>query len=138
MNTLRIVGSVALVVTALWICVRYRRLFLIERGPVGVVRFLSGVFCLALLGFASWAGFYAVTLSPEPARVQIYNFLPLLVGTCYFYQIFTFKDLPKEWKRSPLFIMAMLTPILGCVLMAMVWWHDRGRLRYMEQKELMQ
>jgi hypothetical protein len=134
MNALKIIGSILLVVAAMWVCARYHRLFLIERGPVGVMRFLAGLLCVMLLGLGSWAGFYAMSISPEWARLHLYGFLPITVGTCYVYEVYTFKNLQRQWKRSPLFIMALLVPVLGCVLMLLIWGHDDGRRRYLQQK----
>jgi hypothetical protein len=120
---------ILLAAAAVWLSVYYRRLFLLERGPVGLMRFLAALVCVALLAFGSWALFHAISISPDSVRTAIYMFLPLIVGAMYLYQIFTFKDLPKQWKRSPLFIIAILPPILGCILMSLIWWHDLGRHR---------
>jgi hypothetical protein len=138
MVTLRSSGIVVLMVIAVWVCVRYRRLFLIQRGPVMAVRLLGGVLCLALLGVASWAGYYAVTISTGWARNALYTFLPIIVMTSYVYPIFQFKELPKEWKRSPLLILAMLAPILGCIVISGVWWCEVGRPRYIQIKAQME
>jgi hypothetical protein len=134
MNTLKIIGSLALIVIALWVCVRWRRVFLIQCGPGLALRLLAGLLCLALLGLATWAGFYLVSISTGWAFNAIYTFSLILVLTCYVHEVITFKDLPKEWKRSPLFILALFPPVLGWVLMTMVWWHEVGRRQYIDVK----
>jgi hypothetical protein len=128
------IAGLVLPVIAVWVSFRYRRVFLRDGGLVGWLRLLCALVCLALLAFGSWAAFYAISISPEWARLQIYTVLPIAIVTMYLYQIFRFKNLARQWKRSPLFIMAMLPPILGFILMILVWWHDTGRREYLESK----
>src|SRR6185503_7159531 len=122
MNALRIAGCLVLMVIAVWVCVRYRRVFVIQRGPALAVRLLGGVLCVALLAVASWAGYYAVTISTGWWRNALYTFLPIIVLTMWIYPFLMLMALPKEWKRSPLFILALLPPVLGFAVMLGVWW----------------
>ena len=137
MNTVKITAGIVLIVVTLWLCVRYRRLFLPDGGVVGWLRLIAALVCLTLLTAACWAGFYAVTLTSGWVRNALYSILPLAVMASYFYEIFTFKHLPREWKRSPLFILAIPPPVLGCIFMILVWWQHRGRLQYAAQLEQM-
>ena len=137
MNALKIAGSAVLMVIAVWVCVRYRRVFVIQRSSsvmVTLVTLRSSLLCLALLAVASWAGFYAVTISTGWARNALYTFLPIIVMTMYVSPIFQFKYLPQEWKRSPLFILAMFPPVLGCVVLIGVWWCEVGRQQHIKLK----
>jgi len=134
MVTLRSSGCIILMVIAVWVCVRYRRVFVIQRDPSLAVRLLGGVLCVALLGLASWAGYYAVTISTGWWRNALYTFLPIIVLSMWIYPFLMLMALPKEWKRSPLFILALLPPVVGCAVMIGVWWCEVGRRRYSELK----
>ena len=137
MNALRISGCIVLMVIAVWVCVRYRRVFVIQRGATlrsSMVTLCKSLLCVALLAGASWAGYYAVTISRGWWRNALYTFLPIIVLSMWVYPFFMLKDLPKEWKRSPLFILALLPPVVGFAVMFGVWWCEVGRQRYSELK----
>ena len=60
---------------------------------------------------------------------MLFDLSPLLITFGYIFQLFLFRHLAEQWKRSWFFKMAIMQPIVGCLLMILIWWHDRGSRR---------
>lgn len=109
----------ALVGIAVSLCFYHRRAFLTECRSMSAkdARVIFGG--IALMAIAALTGIWAIMTLPEWQRT-VYSVLPLIVIAGYGLEVFLITRLPVQWKKSPLFWMAALPPVVGCLLVMLI------------------
>ena len=127
---LSLTGIAAIVGIAVSVGFYHRRLFLTEGGALPVRDMRAMSIGLSLLGIAAVLGFWAaLELTPPERRNLVYTLLPLVGLSCYGLEAFFLKRISAQWKKSPWFWMAVIQPLVGCILVMVFIWHERNRKR---------
>jgi uncharacterized membrane protein len=122
---LKLVGFSVLIGIAISLCFCNRHVFLSEKGsisPKDARLIFSGI---TLMAVAVLAGVWALMASSE-WQSAAYSVVPLLVLAGYGFEVFLITRLPAQWRKSPLFWMAALPPLVGCLLVMLISWREHG------------
>lgn len=115
----------ALAGIAVSLCFFNRRVFLTETRSMSAKDARVIFAGITLMAIAALTGIWAIMTLPEWQKT-IYSVLPLLVLAGYGLEVFLIARLPVQWKKSPLFWMAVLPPVVGCLLVMLVSLREQG------------
>jgi hypothetical protein len=125
MNILTTILVCSLFIVAISLGFRYRRLFLIDLTPAAIRQARPALLSILLLPLAGLALCLELLRSPYWGHSTLFDLSPVLINAGYIFQLFLFRHLAPRWKRSTLFKLAILSPVVGCLLMTLIWWHER-------------
>jgi hypothetical protein len=136
MSTLRTIIVCALPIIAISVCFHRRHLFLIELTPESIRRARPALAWLLLMPLAALVICWELLRSPFWGSNLVFDLSPLLITFGFIFQVLLFSHMAEQWRRSPLFILAIMQPIVGCLLMTLIWWHDRHPRRIETDEKL--
>jgi hypothetical protein len=122
---LKLVAIVAILGIAVSICFWNRRMFLTSAGSMAKKELrlvsVSLLFIVFAVSLALWA---VLDLTPPEWKRTVYSVLPLAVLTCYVLEVYLITRLSARWRKSPWFWMVAVQPIVGCLLVILIWWRE--------------
>jgi hypothetical protein len=125
MVTLKTILASTVPIIALAVAFRYRRLLLVDVTGPPTRQVRAAAACALSTSLGAMALLWALMGAEYWGQNLAFDLLPLLFTGAYIFQLFLFRHLAEQWKTSVFFKMAILPPLVGCLLMILVWWHDR-------------